>query len=618
MEENIQTPMGEEVKNQMQNGEAAKKTPKPLTFGKTMLASALGFVVVIAIANILAFIMMISLIVSLSSMSKDTKATVKEDSFVKLDLTAMISERKPNELLALMSEEKMVGLDQLLAAIDEASKDDHVNGIYVYMGSGSAVSWGVAEELRSALQRFQESGKAVLAYADTYSQTGYYIASMADTVMLNPSGFVDFRGIGAEALFYKDLLDKLDVKMQLIRPRNNAYKSAGETYTMNHMSEANREQIRAYVGSIWNYVAANMAQSRGLSIEKVNKIADDLNGYLAADAKANGLVDVMGFEADMKTIMKECYDGRHTIAAARYAENFGDKDRKEKIAIVYAEGNVVPGKGNGYQTAVYGDDVAKAIEKAAKDDNVKAIVLRVNSPGGAVTASEIMTDAVVKAKAKKPVVVSMSDLAASAGYEISSNATYIVAQPTTITGSIGVFATIPEVGNMLKHKLGITTDTVMTNRNSAALSVMRPLSPTAMEMLQRNVEQFYDTFCLRVATGRNLTVDYVDSIARGRCWTGVDAQRLGLVDTLGGLNLARAIAAEKAGLKNYSIVKYPEEKSWQSMLLKLGDEESRAALRRQLKMRSGDPMESLYEQLEALVYGEPLQARLPYVINLTR
>ena len=609
--------MDELSNNQEQNNQRKGYQPRPMTFGKTMLASALGFIIVIAIGNILTFIMLVSLIAALGSISSTPTATVHDNSFLKIDLTTQISERSPNEVISFFSDDKMAGLDDILDALSAAATDDRIEGVYLYMGSGATVSWGMAEELRGALQQFGESGKRIMAYADSYSQTGYYVATAADTIMINPSGFVDFRGIGAEVMFYKDLLDRLGINMQLIRPSNNAYKSAGETYTMDHMSDANREQIRAYIGSIWRHVAANMAEARGIGIDELNSTADNLSGYLAADAKKSNLIDLLGFESDMREMMKEQFDGKHTISATKYAQTISKPSADGKIAVVYAEGQVLPGKSDGFQTAVYGDDIAKALDKAADDEKVKAIVLRVNSPGGAVTASETMTNAVIRAREKKPVIVSMSDLAASAGYEISSNASYIVAQPTTITGSIGVFATIPDAGGLLKRKLGITTDTVMTNHNSAALSITRPLSPTAMTMLKRNVEEFYDTFCLRVATGRRLSVAQVDSIARGRCWTGIDAMRIGLVDTLGGMSLAMQIAAEKAGLKCYRIVKYPEEKGWQT-LLKLSDEESRASLRMRLFKESSDPLVQLYEQLRPLTEGEPMQARMPYVLTLTR
>ena len=321
-----------------------------------------------------------------------------------------------------------------------------------------------------------------------------------------------------------------------------------------------------------------MSETRGIPADSLNAYADNLSAFLAEDAQARRLVDNLEFENGLKTFIKENYDSKRMVTVAKYAKSIKAKPSKDRIAVIYAEGNVVSGESNGFQQAVYGNDIAKALDKAAADKNVKAIVLRVNSPGGAVTASEIMTDAVMRAKKEKPLVVSMSGVAASAGYEISCNADCIVAQPTTITGSIGVFGTIPEIGSFLRNKLGITTDTVGTNRNSTGLSMMRPLSSDARAMMQRNIEDFYQTFIGRVAKGRNLKVEFVDSIARGRVWTGTDAISIGLVDTLGGLYTAVSIAAEKAGISDYSVKNYSVEKKWYDKLLN-SDKTEEAKLR---------------------------------------
>lgn len=320
--------------------------------------------------------------------------------------------------------------------------------------------------------------------------------------------------------------------------------------------------------------------------------------------------------------MNNDYKSKHTLSIAKYAQTC-QQTGSDQIAVIYAEGNVQSGQGQGYGTGVYGDAIASALDKAAKNDKVKAIVLRVNSPGGVATASEVMTDAVIRAKKKKPVVVSMGDLAASAGYEMSCMATKIVAQPTTITGSIGVFGTIPEVGTMLSKKLGITTDTVQTNANSTALSTMRPLSPTARALMQQNVEDFYVTFTSRVAEGRQLPKTFVDSIARGRVWTGRDALQLGLVDTLGGLPLAIELAAQEAGVSNYYTVRYPAKKDLVSQLSELlngTDNESRISLlslitgKKRLPQQPTDIEGRIRRDLEQLSKEPTLQARLPYYL----
>jgi protease-4 len=424
---------------------------------------------------------------------------------------------------------------------------------------------------------------------------------------------VEFKGFGAEYIFYKGLLDKLCVHMELIRPTSCAYKSAGEVYTRTDMSDANREQVRSYINSTWQYVSQNIAASRNMTVEQINAIADNLTGFLADDAMKSGLVDTLCFAQDIKNTFRDRYEVKKIVTAKRYAMDVKKKDTDSRIAVIYAEGQVVPGKNTNGNTAVYGDDIVKALNDAAKDKKVKAIVLRVNSPGGAVTASEDMTHAVIEAKKVKPVIVSMSALAASAGYEISCFGTKIVAQPTTITGSIGVFATLPEVGQLLRNKLGITTDTVMTNKNSTGLTLMRPLSADARAMMQKNVEDFYITFTQRVADGRGLTREYVDSIGRGRVWTGLQAKELGLVDTLGGLTLALHIAAEEAGVdySKCSLKTFPEKKSmWELLMNRVNTDEEE-----ELKARL-NAIVPFYDELVMWSNMEPLQARLPFAIRL--
>jgi protease-4 len=392
------------------------------------------------------------------------------------------------------------------------------------------------------------------------------------------------------------------------------------------MSDANREQIRAYIGSIWKTASQQIASNRGMEVAEVNTIADNLSGFMAEDALATRIVDTLCFEEDVREMLKEQYAGKQLMPLDKYAANVKHMPNKAKeaIAIIYAEGNVVDGSAKGFREGVYGDDIVKALRKAAKDDDVKAIVLRVNSPGGAATASESMTHAVIAAKAKKPVIVSMGDLAASAGYEMSCMADVIVAQPTTVTGSIGVFGTIPNAGKLMNQKLGLHTDTVCTNRNSAGMSIYRPLSPTVKALWMRNVEDFYKVFVGRVAEGRHMTYDEVHKIARGRVWTGADAIGIGLVDTLGGLDLAIRIAAEKAGLENYKIKEYPEEKDTWTQLAELFGESKDDDLTLMAKMRLAlrwkatkddfKALSRLEDDINYISTAEGLQARLPYIM----
>ena len=583
-------------------------------FFKMMLASCLSNLIILGI-GVFVFVALIvgSVATMVSSGENADMLVVKENSVLELDLNKSIYERTPNELDAYLEGNQVLGADVLLKSIRMAKDDDNISGIYLKISALYNAGWALTEEIRNAIVDFKESGKFVYSYADTYSQKGYYLASVADSVFINPSGMLDFKGIAAETLFIKDLLDKLNVKVKLIRPRSNAFKSAGEMYTMTQMSQANKTQVRTYIESIWNHVVADMSAVRGISVDRLNAIADNLEAYLPADALKNGLVDGLVFEHDVLVLLSEQmgledYDDINFVKAKKYTQSSIDVS-SNKIAVIYAQGDVVQGKGTGVN--VYSSVIAKALDDAADNDAVKAIVLRVNSPGGAVVASEIMTNAVIRAKQKKPIVVSMSDVAASAGYEISCNAHKIVAMPTTITGSIGVFGLYPELGGMLKNKFGVTTDTVLTNKNAAALSTMRPLSGEGYDVLVRNVEDFYVTFCQRVALGRNLPVEYVDSIARGRVWTGIDAKKLGLVDELGGMDKALDIAAELAEIDSYSILAYPKEKDFATQLMEiLGEEQSLTDV-----LSKKTDVEKYYEMLEQINNMEPLQARLPYFIN---
>lgn len=595
----------------MDTTNTTKNSREPMGFGKTMLASAVGFIIGTTVLSFISFLFAIIVLASaLSSASGDSQPITGDHLAVEINLCQPVSERTPSELKSLLGNMGGTSLEQITAAIDHAIDDERVHALYLHLG-GSNLSWAQAEELQEALANFRlNCDKPVYAYGETLSQPEYFLATCADKIAVHPSGVIDFRGIGAEVIFYKGLLDKLGVTIDLIRPTSCAYKSAGETYVRTNMSDANREQVRSYVNSIWEYAVEVMAENRKLTPDQINAIADNLGGYLPQDALQAGLVDTLCFAQDVKEMLGRCKVSK-LIKANRYAKDVVKKDKHNTIAIIYAEGDVVPGKGDGTQTAVYGDDIVKALNTAAKDKKVKAIVLRVNSPGGAVTASESMTHAVIEAKKKKPVIVSMSGLAASAGYEISCFGTKIVAHPTTLTGSIGVFATIPEVGNLLRQKLGITTDTVKTNRNSTGLSLTRPLSQDARAMLQRNVEDFYITFTQRVADGRGLSREYVDSIARGRVWTGRQAKELGLVDTLGGLQLALHIAAEEAEVDfdECSITTYPKEKGLWEQLTTMKEEEESEQVRARL-----NAIIPFYSDLERWAGMEPMQARLPFSI----
>lgn len=586
---------------------------EPLGFGKTMLASAVGVAIAFVALNVIGFIMGIAFLAAAMSSASGSSTPITGDHIaIEMDLTVPIYERTPSEFMTIVGSSKGTSIEQLLLGIEHAAADSRIEALYLHLG-GSGLDWAQAEELQEALMRFrQQSDKPIIAYGESMSQPEYFLATSADKIAVHPSGMIDFRGIGAEVVFYKGLLDKLGVHMELIRPTSCAYKSAGETYVRTDMSDANREQVRSYINSTWNYALQVMSQNRNISPQQLNHIADNLLGSLPDEALKSHLVDTLCFEQDIKSMLKNSHGVQRIVKANRYAQSISSNTHPNRIALIYAEGNVVDGTGNG-SVAVYGDDIVEALNAAAKDAKVKAIVMRVNSPGGAVTASESMTKAVIEAKKKKPVIVSMSGLAASAGYEISCFATKIVAHPTTLTGSIGVFATIPEISNLLRQKLGVTTDTVMTNKNSTGLSLYRPLTPDARAMLQKNVEDFYITFTQRVADGRHLSRTYVDSIARGRVWTGIQAKQIGLVDTLGGLPLAFRIAAEEAQVDfdECSIKVFPAEKSlWEEIMEQVSDEQEEKI---QAKINAIIPF---YSDLVSWSQMDPIQARLPFAIKL--
>lgn len=591
-----------------------------------MLASALGMVIVSVIAGILMFAMMILMVASVAKMDSKDMVPVRTGSVLKVDLGRISGDRTASGLTMSIGGGKSVGLVDAVYAIRNAATDDRINALYLTDDGLSGLSWGSLSELRDAIEDFRGK-KPVVAYATTWSQGGYYVASAANRVCVHPSGMVDFRGMGGEVMYYKDLMDKLGVEMQLIRPESCTYKSAGEVYTLNHMSAANREQIRAYISSIWSTATAAIAEGRGMDQAKLNAIADNLSGYLALDAQQSGLVDALCFEEDLRQQLKDKYEGKQLLPLEDYAKNFNlttaNRKAKDKIAVIYAEGNVMDGSARGMDQGVFGDDIVRALRQASEDKDVKAIVLRVNSPGGQATASESMTHAVMQAREKKPVIVSMGDLAASAGYEMSCMANVIVAQPTTITGSIGVFGTIPNVGKLLNQKLGLHVDTVGTNRNANGLNIFRPLSPTAMAMMERNVEDFYKVFVGRVAEGRGMSYDAVHQIARGRVWTGVDAKRIGLVDTLGGIDLAMSIAAEKAGLEKYAVKVYPAEKDTWTQLQELFGEATDndlnlmakgwLAYRWKTSQKGQKALSKLEQDLLFVANSEGVQARIPFV-----
>lgn len=591
-------------------------------FFKMLLASCLGS----GLAMIISFFIITGIIVLMvSSFSKmDEEVAIKDNSVLVVDLSQPIYDREIGNIYPIISMDglnnKLIGLTEFIQVIDNAKKDKKIKAIMLNLSTFQANGMATAQEIREVLEDFKLSGKRIYAYGDLVDQKSYYIATVADKIMINPTGTLMLSGLGGEIMYYKNLINKLDIDVDLIRPISNAYKSAGETYTMNHMSDSNRLQTRQYLNSIWEVLLSQMAVSRQIDESKFNRLVNSLQGFIPVDAYNNKLVDYLGFKSDYKDtinkyiIMQNKLTNKTKINYIDYNSyretvNNINTQRNDNIAIVYAYGDVHQGIGS--DVSIGSETVCKAIQKAVNNDKVKAIVLRVNSPGGDAIASELITNEITKAKKKKPVIVSMGDVAASAGYEISSNASYIIANQTTITGSIGVFGVVPNFGRALKNKIGITFDTVKTHANSNPLSLVVPMTNQAKAIMQRNVEKTYVNFVTRVANGRGKTSDYINLIAKGRVWSGKDAKALGLVDEFGGLKKAIQVAANKANLKSYGVIAYPKS---MGLLEHLIGTQLKEVKMRTLTKELGKPY-TFFLQLKHISEMQGVQMRMDYIIN---
>ena len=512
-----------------------------------------------------------------------------------------------------MESQDMTGLNEILRNIEQAKTDPNIKGIYMELSS-IPTSTATLQELRDKLVEFKESGKFVISYGESYSQSAYYMASVADKIFLNPEGMLDMHGMASQIMFYKHLLDKLDIEMQIVRGPNNRFKSAVEPYFLDKMSEANREQMDKLLGTVWGQILTSISQSRNISMEQLNLIADNLETYFNADkALEYGLVDNLYYKDQVLEELKGLTGSNKNINAvsnANYAKSYKDKSSsKNEVAIVYASGQIYDGKGN--EENIYSEDLSKTIRKAREDENVKAIVLRVNSPGGSALASAIIGRELDLAKEVKPVIVSMGNYAASGGYWISANADYIFADPTTLTGSIGVFGTFPNAKGFLNDKVGLTFDVAKTNENSDFGSVTQPLTEFQYSKLQEMVVKTYNDFTKRVANGRSLTQTYVDSIGQGRVWAGADAIELGLVDQLGDMEDAIAYAVQKAELGcDYKVTEWPKQKDFFTRFMESmngNDDKLDAAMKQRL-----GAYYDYFKGIENLQKNTGIQARLPF------
>lgn len=584
------------------------------SFFKTFLASFLGS----ALLLIVLFIVMITSIVSSIVASSETAVAIKPQSILYMTLDYEIPERtNANDLGFIFTGSSFkvsdnAGMNDIINNIKAAATDPNISGIFLELSTIGTSSANI-EEIRNELNEFKKSGKFIVSYAETYSQSAYYLASVSDEIYMFPDGILDIHGMASQNMFYKHLFEKLDIEMQIIRPENNKFKSAVEPYFLDKMSDANREQNTVLLNSIWNKICNDISVSRGIDVNTINDLADDLTLMFEPEtALENKFIDGLMYRDELIAKLKQnlnIEDSKklNLIKNTQYAKVRPELyNGKDKIGIVYAEGQIIDGEGD--DTTIGGESLSKAIRAARNDDKVKAIVMRVNSPGGSAMASEVIRREVELAAKEKPVIVSMGNYAASGGYWISSSADYIFADPNTLTGSIGVFGTVPNLKGFMNDKLGLTFDEVKTNENSDFGTLTKPLSPYQLKMMQKHVTETYDDFITLVSETRNLRKTFVDSIAQGRVWSGSNAIEIGLVDELGGIEQAIAYAAEKAGLESYSIKEFPKQEDMFESLLQTNKQEYYT--KTILKDKLGDKVKYL-EALERLNQTEGVQALMP-------
>ena len=549
----------------------------------------------------------------------NSSTNLSDNSVVVLNLSGMLDERSESSLLSELSGGgSSIGLDDVLTAINKAKDNEEVKGIYIEAGLFSADSYASVQAIRHALSDFKKSGKWIVAYADTYTQSSYYLASVADKVYLNPSGQIDWHGIASQPYFLKDLMAKFGVKMQLSKV--GAYKSAPELFTADKMSDANREQVTAYINGLWENVVNEVSESRKISADTLNAYADRLIMFENPENYKNyKMIDGLMYTDEVKKEVKQRLglNDDEYINQVSVAEMSNVKSKRdgEEIAVYYAYGDIVDGDTQGMASGhvIDAQEVCKDLERLMNQEDVKAVVLRVNSGGGSAYASEQIWHQIEMLKAKKPVVVSMGGMAASGGYYISCGSNWIVAEPTTLTGSIGIFGMFPDASQLLTEKLGVKFDEVKTNKNSGFGTLSRPFNAEEMTYLDRYIERGYDLFRSRVATGRKMSVEEVEEIAQGHVWLGQDALKIKLVDELGGLDAAVKKAASLANLSEYHTSSYPAPLSWTDQLF--SDVQKGSYLDNNMRSMLGEYYEA-FMFLRTLNYQNAIQARVPFYMNL--
>ena len=582
-------------------------------FIKYTMATVVGLVLVSIIMGILTFVSMAGMIAS-----EGMSSPIEKKSVLRITLKGSITERagEENPLSKLGGETtQQIALDQALQALEKAAKNDKIEGIYMEGGILSAYPAEV-QELRQALLKFKKSGKWIIAYADTYSRSAYYLCSVADKVYLNPIGMLDWSGLSSNPMFFTGLMKKLGIKMQVFKV--GTYKSAVEPYIAEQMSDANREQVSSYQQSIWNNMLKDVAKSRKTTVEALNSLADSLTILSGPEASVKGgLVDKLCYQDEVKKILKNKAKMEEdeslrfvSISDVALSEELNDKVDDE-IAVYYAYGEIKEDITGGFaqESAITSKQMTKDLQELREDDDVKAVVLRVNSPGGSAYASEQIWREVQLLSKEKPVIVSMGALAASGGYYISCGANKIFAEPTTLTGSIGIFGMIPDATELLTDKLGLSFDVVKTNAHSDFGAMGRPLNESECRLMQAHINQGYELFTGRVAQGRKISQDSVKAVAEGRVWTGEQAMKIGLVDKLGNLNDAIAAAAKAAKIEKYSVGRYPEPAPWFASLLQ---EKKADYMDSQMRSALGEfyPAFSLIRDLKN---QDAIQARMTFI-----
>ncbi|MDD2195556.1 MAG: signal peptide peptidase SppA [Bacteroidales bacterium] len=585
-------------------------------FFKYMFATITGII----ITTILLFLLFFGIIGAMVAKT-DKTVDVKDNSLLIIKINQEIVDRASKNPMGgfdFMSFKptSQLGLYDILKAIDNAAQDEKIRGIFIETESIPAGA-GTLEEIRMALEKFKESGKFIISYSDVYGQKSYYLSSVSDKILLNPEGEIEWVGLRGEVMFYKDALKKLGIEAQIIR--HGKFKSAIEPFILDKMSPENREQTLTYMGSIWNHWVDGISKARNIPVDELNKLADNLTIRNAKSAVEFGLIDSLIYKDQVIDMLKELTDTKpkkdiNSVTLAQYIKVKPPVKHKgfikDKIAVVYASGSIITGDGN--EGSIASERFGRAIRNARRDSTVKAIVLRINSGGGSALASEVIWREVKLAKEVKPVIVSMGDVAASGGYYIAAPADYILANPTTITGSIGVFGMIPNFKEGMNKKLGITVDVVKTNKNADFGSVFRPLSAEERAIFQLGVEEIYSTFIGHVAEGRNITVEQVDEIGQGRVWSGVNAMDINLIDEFGGIQRAIEIAAERAGLENYRITELPKQADPFEAFVKQLTGGAKANI---LKNELGDNYKYI-ERLKNIATSKGIIARIPYDIEL--